>query len=77
MAKRKPKIGDIVLYKVGEADSSELRSNYAEVLPAIVVMVWSDECVNLKVFTDGPVDAWRTSALAGNDPYCWQFSETD
>ena len=67
----KPSIGRIVHYHVGEFDSPELRHNLASVLPAVIVQVWTDTTVNLKVFTDGPVDTWKTSVVLGNDPGQW------
>ena len=70
-----PKIGDIVLYNVGEADKEPLTHNDASTLPAIVLTVWSDECVNLKVFCDGPEDAWETSVLKGRAGHQWSWPE--
>ena len=66
-----PKIGDIVLYWVDPTDSPELRNNHAQVLPAVIVQVWTEETVNLKVFTDGPVDVWKTSVVFGTDEGHW------
>ena len=40
----KPSIGRIVHYWDGDL---------AEPSPAIITKVWSDECINLKVFRDG------------------------
>ena len=70
---RVPRIGDIVMYVVSDFDDDVIRHNHAEELPAIVVAVWEDNCVNLKVFTDGPVDAWATSVEAGDLPGQWYF----
>mgnify|MGYP001578508912 CR=1 FL=1 len=66
-----PKIGEIVLYWVNDSDSPELRYNYASVLPAMIVQVWTDVTVNLKVFTDGPIDTWKTSVIFGTDKGQW------
>jgi hypothetical protein len=65
----KPTVGRIVNYFVSENDTDAIKYNFSAqdiqegkaVLPAIIVRVWSDTCVNLKVLTDGPVDAWKTS----------------
>ena len=66
------KVGDIVIYKVGENDSDIIKNNHADELPAIVVCFWDADCVNLKVFCDGPQDAWVTSALKGTEPSNWR-----
>ena len=68
-----PSVGRIVHYHVSETDSPEMRSNYAETLPAIIVQVWGETTVNLKVFTDGPVDVWKTSVMLGDDPGHWSW----
>jgi hypothetical protein len=68
----KPEVGDVVIYKVQEKDDPEINYNYATELPAVVVRVWGDTCVNLKVLTDGPADAWKTSVLRGDDEGEWQ-----
>ena len=69
------KIGDIVIYRVHEGDEAAIRYNHAEELPAIVTMVWSEECVNLRVFCDGPIDAWKTSVMRGDVPGKWYVPE--
>ena len=66
-----PRIGQMVLYKARPDDDSNLRHNYADTLPAVVVLVWSATAVNLKVLTDGPVDVWKTSVLRGSEPGQW------
>lgn len=68
-----PHIGDIVIYKTVEQQDGSLNNNWAKELPAIVTCVWSDECVNLKVFSDGPYDEWRTSVLRGANPGQWDW----
>jgi len=76
MKKRKPRVGEIVLYLVGATDSPALRSNSSEgtLLPAIVLRVWTDECVQLQVFCDGPAGCeWRTSIFQGVEACQWQF----
>lgn len=63
----KPSIGRIVHYVLASTDSPR---NAGEHRPAIITRVWSDECVQLQVFTDGPNDEaegdqggllWRSS----------------
>ena len=76
----KPTIGRIVIYNTTEADKAKMRAaglngtcNVQDILPAIIVAVWSDECVNLKVITDGILDLWVTSALKGDQPMNWNW----
>lgn len=78
MSEKKPTIGRIVNYKTTEQEREWMRnsgnSNVSEVLPAMVVAVWSDTCVNLKVFCDGNVpDMWKTSAPLGENEACWSW----
>ncbi len=70
-------IGRIVIYHVGENDPPELRSNGATELPAIVVTVFSDTYANLKIFTDGPTDVWKTSVSEGAARYCWSWPKRE
>lgn len=63
----KPTVGRIVNYYPSKNDPNH---NSAEVLPAIIVRVWSNEVVNLKVINDGEVDFWKTSvALLPEDTF--------
>ena len=71
----KPTIGRIVLYRVGQGDDHELKNNDAKVLPAMIVRVWGDTCVNLKVFADGYRDIWKTSVTQGDGEYQWSWPE--
>lgn len=71
-----PEVGDIVLYRVSASDASELRHNHhadLPTLPAVVVRVWTETTVNLKVWTDGPTDVWVTSAMRGDGAGEWEF----
>jgi len=78
----KPSIGRIVHYR--------LPNKYEDVerwRPAIVTAVWSDNCVNLRLFLDGANDAdalpiygtdpahpdWITSSTAGADVGDWRW----
>jgi hypothetical protein len=47
----KASIGRLVHYRVGGTDETP------ELRPALVVRVWSDTCVNLRVFPDGSNDS--------------------
>ncbi len=66
-----PTIGRILIYHIpiGEMDSNNGNAD----APAIVVRVWSDTCVNLKVFCDGAFDVWKTSVTEGTDPGEWSW----
>lgn len=60
----KPTIGRIVLYKAGDGND----------LPAIVVKVWNDTCVNLKVFTNDAEQAlFVTSVTEGDQRGSWRW----
>ncbi len=39
----------------------------------MIVRVWSDTCVNLKVLVDGNFDFWVTSASQGDGPRNWNW----
>ena len=78
----KPTIGRIVIYN---ADNAQLKAmedsfkntrkscNIQSKLPAVIVAVWSDTLVNLKVFLDGQDDLWVTSASLGDGAYQWNW----
>lgn len=66
-----PTIGRIVIFNVPE--EMKPRVNFAEKLPAIIVRVWSDGVVNLKIITDGPEDIWDTSVHMGDGPHQWNW----
>jgi hypothetical protein len=72
----KPTIGRIVIYNTTEEERAIMRENSCNVqekLPAIIVYVWSESCVNLKVFLDGVRDFWITSSLNGDGPRNWNW----
>lgn len=66
----KPTIGRIVIYELA---GSEFNNNGATEAPAMVVRVFDDGKVNLKVLADGPGDAWRTSVIEGTAPGTWHW----
>jgi hypothetical protein len=73
----KPTIGRIVVYNTTEKEKEAMRtlsSNVQDKLPAIVVAVWSDTCINVKVIVDGSMpDIWRTSINLGEAPGNWSW----
>jgi hypothetical protein len=81
-SRQRPSIGRIVHYVLSENDSKYHPGDHR---PAIIVNVWSDECVNLQVFTDGANDndyrvpmLWVTSSTrddSGAEHRSWHFPE--
>lgn len=77
----KPTVGRIVNYKLSEYDHDNLKNNFYKdsegklegTLPAVIVRVWSETTVNLKVITDGPIDVWKTSVSQGDQPGNWNW----
>ena len=73
----KPTIGRIVKYIPTDLEKKEMEKadycNVAEELPAIIVAVWGEDCVNLKVMLDGVGDRWITSTLKGDQPGQWDW----
>jgi hypothetical protein len=66
-----PTIGRTVIFNVPE--DMKPKVNFAEKLPAIIVRVWSEGVVNLKIITDGLQDIWQTSVHLGNEPNQWNW----
>jgi hypothetical protein len=67
-------LGRVVFYQVSETDSGYLKYNRATVLPAVVVRVWTKDCVNLQIFVDGPSGTeWVTSVMKGTEPGQWRL----
>lgn len=78
-------LGDIVIYNLNDQQQLEARGNHMgygpdgekangdgyRKVPAVVVAVWSQGCVNLKVLTDGPNNVWAKSAGRGVNPGQW------
>lgn len=80
----KPTIGRIVIYNSTNEQLKAMESSYKNTgkscnvqskLPAIIVAVWSDFMVNLKVITDGQDDLWVTSSHYGTGAGEWQWPE--
>lgn len=71
----KPSVGRIVHFV--PQPGSPAAHNGASVVPAIIVRVWSDDMVNLKVFADGPEDVWAGSVTYNeeNKEYSWHWPE--
>jgi hypothetical protein len=76
---QKPSIGRIVHYI--PADEEKRANNGTSPIAAVIVAVWSDTCVNLKLLTDGTADIWKTSVLLLEGPddetavYRWKWPE--
>ena len=75
-----PKIGQIVVYKPTQEDKNYMSNtnticNKQDLLPAIIVAVWSETSVNLKVIMDGVQDLWKTSVPLGNGEGNWKPQE--
>lgn len=78
----KPTIGRVVIYKTTEAERATMKAapyfgqycNIQDELPATVVAVWSDTCLNLRVKLDGSgPDVWRASVNQGNEEGQWNW----
>ena len=69
----KPTIGRIVIFNMTDDLKNKVNGNKQDKLPAIIVAVWSETTVNLKVITDGINDLWITSATQGDNPYNWNW----
>lgn len=71
-----PTIGRIVIYKTTEQDRKAMEyscQNVQKELPAIIVAVYGESTVNLKVILDGKGDLWKTSASKGDQEGNWDF----
>lgn len=64
----KPTIGRIVMYNMTQDDKNKINGNKMDVLPAVIVAVWGETCVNLKVISDGLNDLWLTSKQVCETP---------
>lgn len=73
---QKPTVGRIVHYKVSAHDSLAVKSNgirQEDILPAVIVRVWNDAGVNIKILCDGPIDCWKTSVTMGDGEGQWSW----
>jgi len=70
----KPSLGRIVLLRLDDQLVKQMGSvQYDRIAPAMIVKVWSDTCVNLKVLGDGPENLWVTSATLGDAERQWHW----
>ena len=73
----KPTIGRVVIYHTTKDQRTDMENkpycNEQVYLPAIIVAVWSDTCVNLKVFLDGMEDLWVNSSMQGDEEMEWNW----
>ncbi len=79
---QKPAIGRIVHYSPTLSDEKRMEAaqllnkgcnGNKSKLPAIIVAVWSDTCVNLRVLCDGDLTLWNTSVNKGDDTGQWNW----
>jgi hypothetical protein len=66
-----PSIGRVVTYTLNDGDLH--LNNGAREAAAIIVRVWEDNVVNLKVQLDGESTLWRTSVWMGDSPGQWHW----
>jgi hypothetical protein len=79
-----PTIGRIVHYRISEADLLTIQRyrdagafinpySIGEIVPMLIVKVWSDTTVNGKAILDGQADLWVSSRTMGEQPnqWCW------
>jgi hypothetical protein len=73
----KPTIGRIVIYHTTDVDRDKMKKdgNVQLFLPAIIVHVFYDDCVNLKVFIDSKEDLWIINSWLGEKPGKWRRPE--
>jgi hypothetical protein len=74
--------GRIVMYVPTDKDASVIIGNITKILPAIIVRTWEETSyendeINLKVFTDGQNNLWRTSVPYDENkaPGTWHWPE--
>ena len=75
---RMPFVGEVVLFTPNPSDGVAKANKNDDAIPAIVTRVWSNVCVNLKIFPDcGPVQD-RTSVVRKDaNPASYHFNYTD
>ncbi len=57
--------------KAEHADGNE--NEEGQIVPMIIVAVWSESCVNGQVFLDGNDTLWKTSASLGGGVGSWSW----
>lgn len=73
MSEQKPTVGRMVHFKPSQDQQNRIDGNKSEILPATIVRVWGENCVNLKVHTDAINDLWIKSALKGDGEGQWNW----
>ena len=64
-----PTIGRIVHVHRGKGFARPANSNSSSLekpIAAVITAVWSNDCINVKAFVDGPEDQWLTSIVFGD-----------
>lgn len=81
----KPTIGRVVLYRLANDDLDDIINlakdhgdqfdspEIGDLVPAIIVKVYSDQKANLKVFLDGDADLWVMNVCEGPEEGQWQW----
>lgn len=69
MEKIKPTVGRMVHFQPRGVDGAPLPPKEA----AMIVHVWSDECVNLIVWNSGGTQRFVSSAMLGGDADRWNW----
>lgn len=69
----KPGLGRIVIYHFHDSELKD--NNQGSKAPAMIVRVWSDDIVNLRVLNDGVAVEWKTSVVKGEGPGEWSWPE--
>ncbi len=79
----KIQIGQIVHYRMSQADADQVLANRrntggagnrprgGDILPFMIVVVHDEHCVNGKVLLDGMDELWMTSCVEGDGPGQW------
>jgi hypothetical protein len=66
----KPSLGRIVIYHFG---SDQAVNNGEADAPAVIVRVYSDTCVNLRILCDGNAILWKGSVQQGHSMDQWSW----
>lgn len=72
-----PTIGRVVIYTPTKAENEAWEksstANTAEKLPATIVAVWGETCINAQVILDGEGTVWKTSIQQGDGEGQWNW----